>query len=367
MPEVKWIKIVTEFFDDEKISLIESMPDKDTILIIWIKLLTLAGKKNMNGYIFLTENIPYTDEMLSTIFKRPLNTIRLAFDIFKKFDMINYDEDGILQITNWEKHQNIEGMERIRELNRKRASNYRERLDSVGGYNYLKHYEEVYRRDKGKCVYCGSEDNLCLDHLIPLMKSGDNEIDNIVLACKQCNAGKSGRLLEDANYTLINKETLEQYKMVKKRLGITHNITHNHASDKNRIDKKREDKNKGDIIIIQNIFEFWQKILNHKKTKLTNDKIVKIRSRLKEGYTEEECKFAIIGCSKSDYHMGRDKNNPQGTVYDSIGLIFRNGECLERFISYNKKNKKPISIKDKARNDPFDWDKALREGNGIDV
>ncbi len=44
------------------------MPDADTIIVIWVKLLTLAGKKNMNGYIFLAENIPYTDEMLSTLF-----------------------------------------------------------------------------------------------------------------------------------------------------------------------------------------------------------------------------------------------------------------------------------------------------------
>ena len=91
MSEVKWIKLVTEFFDDEKIKLIEAMPEADMVLVIWIKLLTLAGKKNMNGYIFLTKNIPYTDEMFSTLFNRPLNTVRLALNTFKNFGMINYE------------------------------------------------------------------------------------------------------------------------------------------------------------------------------------------------------------------------------------------------------------------------------------
>ena len=126
MTEVKWIKLLTGMFDDEKIKLIENIPEADMILIIWIKLLTLAGKKNVNGYIFLTENIPYTDEMLATIFNRPLNTIRLALETFKKFGMISFDENEIMYITNWEKHQNIEGLEKIREQNRLRQRKFQE-------------------------------------------------------------------------------------------------------------------------------------------------------------------------------------------------------------------------------------------------
>ena len=40
--EIKWIKIVTDIFDDEKILLIESLPEADTIIVVWFKLLTLA-------------------------------------------------------------------------------------------------------------------------------------------------------------------------------------------------------------------------------------------------------------------------------------------------------------------------------------
>src|SRR5699024_3136074 len=56
---IKWIKLSTSMFDDEKIKLIEKLPEADTILIIWIKLLSQAGRTNANGYIYLNENVPY--------------------------------------------------------------------------------------------------------------------------------------------------------------------------------------------------------------------------------------------------------------------------------------------------------------------
>ena len=125
MGEVKWIKITTNMFEDEKIDFIESLPEADAILVIWVKLLTLAGKCNTNGFIFLTENIPYTDEMLSHKFRRPLNTVKLALQTLKRLKMIEFNDEGYLKITNWEKHQNIEGLERIREQTRKRVAKHR--------------------------------------------------------------------------------------------------------------------------------------------------------------------------------------------------------------------------------------------------
>lgn len=124
MPEIKWIKITTNMFEDEKIDFIESLPESDAILVVWIKLLTLAGKCNMNGHIFLTESIPYTDEMLAHKFRRPLNVVRAALQTFLNLGMIEHD--GSFSIANWDKHQNIDGMERIREQNRLRKQKQRE-------------------------------------------------------------------------------------------------------------------------------------------------------------------------------------------------------------------------------------------------
>ncbi|ALC80423.1 phage replisome organizer N-terminal domain-containing protein [Bacillus gobiensis] len=127
MSEVKWIKLSTHMFEDEKIKLIEQMPESDTLLIIWVKLLTQAGKTNASGYIFLSENIPYTEEMLAAIFNRPIPIVRLALKTFEQFGMIEINENQFISICNWEKHQNIQGMDKIREQNRLRKQRQRDK------------------------------------------------------------------------------------------------------------------------------------------------------------------------------------------------------------------------------------------------
>ena len=126
MADIKWIKITTDIFSDEKILLIEQMPDADCLLVIWFKLLCMAGKENNYGVFLMRNRMPYTEEMLATIFRRPLNTVRLALSTFEAFGMIEI-EDEIITIPNWEKHQNIDGMEKIREQNRIRKQRQRER------------------------------------------------------------------------------------------------------------------------------------------------------------------------------------------------------------------------------------------------
>jgi len=126
LPEVEWIKITTDMFDNKKIRIIESMPDSDAILIIWIKLLTLAGKINASGFIFIREDIPYSTETLATVIGRPLNTVRLALGVFEKYGMIHMNGSHFV-VSNWEKYQNVEGLARIREQTRKRVANYRGR------------------------------------------------------------------------------------------------------------------------------------------------------------------------------------------------------------------------------------------------
>lgn len=123
---ISWIKITTNIFDDEKILLIESLPEADSIIVIWFKLLTLAGKCNNNGILMLNDSIPYTEEMLSTIFRRPLNTVRLALSTFEKYGMIVTLHNAIT-IPNWEKHQQIETFDKIKEQNKARQKAYRER------------------------------------------------------------------------------------------------------------------------------------------------------------------------------------------------------------------------------------------------
>ena len=126
MAEVKWIKIVTDIFDDEKILLIESMPDADSIIVIWFKLLCLAGRQNNSGVFLMNGRIPYTEEMFATIFRRKLNTVRLALKTFETYGMIEIINDTVT-IPNWEKHQRLDALELAREQNRKRVARHREK------------------------------------------------------------------------------------------------------------------------------------------------------------------------------------------------------------------------------------------------
>jgi predicted phage replisome organizer len=126
MSEIKWIKVMTDMFDNRKIKQIETLPEADSIIVIWLKLLCLAGSVNEQGLIYFTKEIPYTDEMLAKAFDRPLNTVRLALQTFERFEMIEII-DNIICISNWEKYQQLEGMDKVREQNRIRKQRQRER------------------------------------------------------------------------------------------------------------------------------------------------------------------------------------------------------------------------------------------------
>lgn len=126
MADVKWIKIAINMFDNRKIRQIETMPDGDSLLLIWVKLLCLAGNVNDGGYIYLTKEIPYTDEMLATQFNKPLPTIRLALKTFEQFGMIEVINNMIL-LSSWQKYQNTDKLEEIRAQTRARVAKHREK------------------------------------------------------------------------------------------------------------------------------------------------------------------------------------------------------------------------------------------------
>lgn len=131
MAAVQWIRINTDMFDNSKIKYIRTLPSGNDLVVIWVMLLTKAGKCNSNGFIFLTENIPYTADMLAAEFGFEINTINLALNTFANLNMIQLEDSKIL-ITGWEEHQNIEGLEKIREQTRKRVARHREKLALEG-------------------------------------------------------------------------------------------------------------------------------------------------------------------------------------------------------------------------------------------
>ena len=134
MAEIKWIKLSTNMFDDEKIKLIRTMPEGDSIALIWVQILCLAGKINDGGWVYMGQNLAYSDEMLATILDHPLNTMRIALQTLEQFNMIDVTNDGKIDVLNWEKHQSTDKMARIAQQNRERQQRYyyRNKLRELG-------------------------------------------------------------------------------------------------------------------------------------------------------------------------------------------------------------------------------------------
>ena len=199
MADVKWIKITTDIFDDEKILMIESMPAADSIIVIWFKLLTFAGKQNNDGVFLMSNRIAYTDEMLATIFRRDVNTLRLALNTFQQFGMIEII-DNVISIPNWNKHQTLDSYEKKKERDRLYQAERRAKQRALIAGTSLsisglpqKEWNKVLQEFNFECAYCGSTDGLEQEHIVPVINGGRYEIGNIVPACRRCNASKKDK------------------------------------------------------------------------------------------------------------------------------------------------------------------------------
>lgn len=303
MVEISWIRFSTRFFEDEKIKLIQTLPEADTILIIWIKLLIMAGKINDRGAIYLSEAIPYSLKMLSILLEREEKTVEFALKIFKDYKMISINERGIIFINNWANDQNIEGLEKIRKQTRLRVQKYR--LLKING-------EEILKRDNFICQYCGANTD-GIDHLIPAAKIGKEFADdalNMVACCIECNRQKMLKELDAfLNYRLQNDNlrldlvTDNNAIMSKVKyngqkfipiddIGTDSNVTAEQiVTQQNRIekDKKKEEKENNNIVQIIEYLNLKAGAFYRKNNNSTNSLI---RARLKD-YSVEEIKAVI--------------------------------------------------------------------------
>lgn len=123
MAEIRWVKLTTDMFDNRKIKHLRRLPEGNNIVLIWVMLLTMAGRCNSGGMIFLTENIPYTPKMLADELDFEENTVQLALNALEQLNMI-VANGNYFTIAGWDEYQNIEGMEKIREQNRIRQKKW---------------------------------------------------------------------------------------------------------------------------------------------------------------------------------------------------------------------------------------------------
>lgn len=273
MSEVEWIKIRVNIFEDEKIRLIEALPDGDTLVVIWVKMLTHAGKINDRGYIYLKEGTPYTPQMLSIVYNRPQPVIDLALKTFQDFGMIEIDERGI-RIVNWEKHQNVDGLERIREQTRERVRKYRE-------------------KQKLK------------NQLLPKPKEGN-------VTC---------------NVTETQSNALDKEKDIDKEKD----------KDDVGADAPLSPSNNDYTKQIQEIWDHYVKTFDGffpRGLTLTVKRKKQIENRLKDknkSFSVDDIKLAISNIRQSPFHCG---DNPNKKFYATIEFVCRSPEKVEEWMNY---------------------------------
>lgn len=258
MPDIKWIKVSTDIWNNKKIKQIESLKNGDAYVVIWMKLLTLAGTINDNGYIYVTPDIPFTDKGLSVELNKPVKIVNEAIELFEDYGMIDI-EDGYIVLTGWEKYQSVEGLDKIREQTRNRMKNYRARkregVTSVGQI----------------CVYCGKPANT-VDHIIPKIKGGLDKAWNLVPCCKSCNSSKSTKDLADflndssaIDHDLVrNNEKLMRFVKWDENIMRYVTVTSSYEAEEDididkEIDIKRECKRENTLSLpptIDDIYEF---------------------------------------------------------------------------------------------------------------
>ena len=125
MADVKWIKLTTDMFDNRKIKHLRRLPDGNNIVLLWIMLLTMAGRCNAGGMIFLTENIPYTTKMLADELGFEENTVKLGVQALQSLNMV-ITEGDFFTVAGWEEYQNADKLAEMREANRQRVAKHRE-------------------------------------------------------------------------------------------------------------------------------------------------------------------------------------------------------------------------------------------------
>lgn len=150
--------------------------------------------------------------------------------------------------------------------------------------------------------------------------------------------GKNGILYgEDSNHYLSHKELDEIYKAVSKtrteykRLSLSDEVIKSANKKFSEIEQAKSGKNSR----ILQIFQHWQETFNHPRARL-DEKRKKIIQKALINYNVEDLKKCIDGVKNTPWNNG---DNPTGTKYDKISLIFRDADQIERFMEAATKKK----------------------------
>ncbi len=126
MADVGWVRLSTRLFENRKIKYLLNQPKGAELVLLWVHLLCAAGTVNDGGRVYISQNVMYTPQSLAADFGVPKTIADKALTLFQDLELIEVKSDGCIRILGWEKHQNVTGLEKIREQNRLRKQKQRQ-------------------------------------------------------------------------------------------------------------------------------------------------------------------------------------------------------------------------------------------------
>lgn len=199
----RWFRMYAEFANDPKVQMLSEVMQRRLVMIFCLR---------CNDSLKVAD-----DEEIAFSLRIDLGELEKTKDAFIKKGFVDKNWNPI----NWDKRQFLS------DKSNSRVAKYREKRKELGltSNGYTKHSVTVIERDGNCCVYCGSGDNLCIDHVLPVIQGGNDDIDNLVCACKECNSGKSGRTPMQAGYTFQNVDAKDRWERWIKENNVTVTVT----------------------------------------------------------------------------------------------------------------------------------------------
>lgn len=220
---MEWAKLWIDLLDDAK-----ARKMSDQLFRIFIYFLLAAKEIDENGYLGEPDDLAWRIRISSGDCLSSLEALSE-----ETYAITEQRADG-WYVKNYDKRQQSKDKTAA-----ERTRRYRERR-AISGSQVNAGYSsrDIKNRDGNKCVYCGSDKNLCVDHMIPVIQGGTDDPRNLATACKKCNSGKSGRTPEEAGYKIINPGVYKAYKEY-----VT--VTRHYAEEEEEEDKEKEEEYSG--------------------------------------------------------------------------------------------------------------------------
>lgn len=212
----RWFRLYDDTINDPKVI---KLPE--VMRWHWIALLCVASKND--------GTLPTLDDVAIQLRVTAAKATEIIASLVK-FGLLDKTETGFAP-HNWS------GRQYKGDGSTSRVQKYREKrraagLPVLGDYSAFRPHLEA--RDGPNCVYCGCDGPLVVDHMEPIAAGGNDDLDNLVLACKACNSGKSGRTPEGANMRLnvaSAKKALSRYRDKRASVTVTETLCSVSVSD----------------------------------------------------------------------------------------------------------------------------------------